>query len=220
MANSDRLPLPALLDRHLAERPDAIAFVDGEERISYAEFDRMCRKTAAWLAARGVRPGDRVAVWLVNRIEWLALLFGLARIGAALVAVNTRFRAAELEHVLRRSGARMLVLEPAFKKIDFPAILAEVDAAAARSVETVAVVRPGSAVPQGVLGKPTVAFDAFERSFSAAPDRYDPEAIVALFTTSGTTKGPKLVMHPQRSIAYHARAIARGFGLDAADSRV
>src|SRR6266568_671057 len=202
MANSDRLTLPALLDRHLTERPDAPACIDGEKRITYAEFDALCRKTAAWLAAQGVRPGDRIAVWLVNRIEWLALLFGLARIGAALVAVNTRFRAAELEHVLRRSGARMLVIEPTFKKIDF------------------AVIRAGSAAPRGVLGKPTVAFDAFERSLSAAPDRSDPEAIVALFTTSGTTKGPKLVMHPQRSIAYHARAVARGFGLETADSRV
>jgi len=220
MANSDRLTLPALLDRHLAERPDAPACIDVEKRITYAEFDALCRKTAAWLAAQGVRPGDRVAVWLVNRIEWLALLFGLARIGAALVAVNTRFRAAELEHVLRRSGARMLVIEPTFKKIDFAAILAEVDVAAAQSLEKVAVIRAGSAAPRGVLGKPTVAFDAFERSLSAAPDRSDPEAIVALFTTSGTTKGPKLVMHPQRSIAYHARAVARGFGLETADSRV
>jgi len=217
---TERLTLPALLDRHLAERPDATALIDGEERISYAELDRLCRKTAAWLLAHGVRPGDRVAVWLVNRIEWLALLFGLARIGAALIAVNTRFRAAELEHVLRRSGARMLVLEPAFKKIDFPAILADVDPAAAQSVETVAVVRPDSRTMPRVLGKPTVAFDAFGSSVSDAPDRSDPEAIVALFTTSGTTKGPKLVMHPQRSIACHARAVARGFAFDAPQSLV
>src|SRR6266516_3049614 len=202
MSMTPHSTLPALLDRHLAERPDAPAFIDGERPITHAEFDALCCKTAAWLTAQGVRCGDRVAVWLVNRVEWLALLFGLARIGAALVAVNTRFRAAELEHVLRRSGARMLVIEPTFKKIDFAAI------------------RAGSAAPRGVLGKPTVAFDAFERSLSAAPDRSDPEAIVALFTTSGTTKGPKLVMHPQRSIAYHARAVARGFGLETADSRV
>src|SRR5262249_10421813 len=138
--------------------------------------------------------------------------------GAALIAVNTRFRAAELEHVLRQSAARMLVLEPAFKKIDFPAILADVDPAAAQSVETVAVVRPDRRTMPRVLGKPTVAFDAFGGSACDAPDRSDPEAIVALFTTSGTTKGPKLVMHPQRSIAYHACAVARGFGFDAPHS--
>jgi fatty-acyl-CoA synthase len=217
---TQKLTLPALLDRHLVERPHACAFIEAERRISYAQFDALGRKTAAWLLAQGVRPGDRVAVWLVNRIEWLALLFGLARIGAALVAVNTRFRAAELEHVLRRSGARMLVLEPSFKKIDFPAILADVDPAAAQFLERVAVARPpAGALSREVLGKPTVAFDAFEREDADVPDRSDPEAIVALFTTSGTTKGPKLVMHPQRSIAHHARAVARGFGFDAAGSR-
>src|SRR5260370_7718074 len=147
MANSDRVTVRALLDGHLAERPDAPACIDGEKHISYAEFDALCRKTAAWLTAQGVRPGDRIAVWLVNRIEWLALLFGLARIGAALVAVNTRFRAAELEHVLRRSGARMLVIEPSFKKIDFAATLAEVDAAAAQSLNQVALSRPASPLP-------------------------------------------------------------------------
>src|SRR5260370_38489264 len=135
MANSDRPTVPALLDRHLAERPDAPACIDGERPISYADFDALCRKTAAWLTAQGVRPGDRVAVWLVNRIEWLPLLFGLARIGAALVAGTTRFRAAELGPVLRRSGARVLVIEPSFKEIDLPAVLPAVDVAAAQSPE-------------------------------------------------------------------------------------
>src|ERR1700730_17182612 len=65
---AERLTLPALLDRHLAERPDAPAFIDGEKRIIYAEFDALCRQTAAWLTAQGVGPGDRVAVWVENRI--------------------------------------------------------------------------------------------------------------------------------------------------------
>jgi fatty-acyl-CoA synthase len=214
MSMTERLTLPALLDRHLAARPDAVALVDGEKEVTHAAFDALCRKTAAWLTAHGVGPGDRVAVWLVNRIEWLALLFALARIGASLVAVNTRFRAAELEHVLDRCGARMLVLELGFRSIDFPAILAEVDPAKARSIERVAVVGAPAQRPKNVLGKPAVAFDAFDRALSDVPDRSDPDAVVAMFTTSGTTKGPKLVMHPQRSIAYHARVVARGFGFD------
>src|SRR5688572_27815671 len=94
---------PALLDSNLEHRPDAVAFVEGGREITCTAFHRLCRKAAAWLAAQGIGPGDRVAVWMVNRIEWLALLFGLARLGAALVAVNTRFRTAELEYILQRS---------------------------------------------------------------------------------------------------------------------
>lgn len=60
--------LATLLAKNLAERPDALAFVDGERRVTYAEFDRLCAGTAAWLQQQGIGAGDRVAVWLVNRI--------------------------------------------------------------------------------------------------------------------------------------------------------
>jgi len=130
--------LSALLDRHLAERPNATAFIAEGRAFTYAEFDALSRRAAAWLHANGVGAGDRVALWLVNRLEWLALLFGVARIGAAAVSVNTRYRAAELEHILAHSGARMLVLQPSFRGVDFAGVLAGVDKAATRSLERVA----------------------------------------------------------------------------------
>ena len=74
----------------LARSPDDTMIIEGEHRISVAQFDRLCAQAAAWMAAHGVGPGDKVAVWVVNRVEWLALLFGLARVGATLVDVNTR----------------------------------------------------------------------------------------------------------------------------------
>jgi fatty-acyl-CoA synthase len=212
--------VPALIERHLAARPGAVAFVDGERRISYAEFDALCRRSAAWLAAQGVGPGDRVALWLVNRLEWLALLFGAARLGAAVVAINTRYRAAELAYLLQRSGARLLVLQHNFRKIDFPAVLRDTDAASARSLERVAVVDADAATPAAILGKPVIVFDAFEREAGAAPDRSAPDAIVAMFTTSGTTRGPKLVMQAQRAIVYHCLQVARAFGFERPGARL
>jgi fatty-acyl-CoA synthase len=211
--------LAALVERNLAERSAATAFFDGERRISHAEFDVLRRRTAAWLAAQGIGRGDRVAVWLVNRIEWLALLFGLAQAGAALVAVNTRFRAAELEYLLERSGARMLVLQLNFRGIDFPAVLAEVRAELP-ALEKVAVVGAASTMPPRVLGKPVVAFDALDRTATEVADHADPDAPAAMFTTSGTTKGPKLVVHSQRTLAYHASKVAAAFGFDAPDARL
>ena len=206
--------LPALLERHLAERPDHVAFFEGGRPITYGEFATLCARTAAWLTDQGIGPGDRVAVWLVNRIEWLALLFGLARIDAALVALNTRYRSAELQTVLDRSGARMLVLQHNFRKIDFPAVLQGVDAAAVRALERVAVVDPDADTPSLVLGKPTISFRAFAREDGRTADRSRPDAPVALFTTSGTTKGPKLVVHSQRTITFHSRRVATDFGFE------
>ena len=217
---SERHLLASLIDRHLATRPDGIAFVDGERTISFAEFDERCRQAAAWLAAQGVGAGDRVALWLVNRIEWLALLFGAARLGAAIVAVNTRFRASELAYLLDRASPRLLVLQHNFRKIDFPAVLADVDAGAARSVERVAVIDADAATPARILGKPTVGFDAFGAAPATVPDASDPESIAAMFTTSGTTKGPKLVMHPQRTITRHALDVATACGFVDRDARL
>jgi len=210
--------LGSLIEPHLAARPGAVAVIDGERRVSFAEFDRLCARTAAWLHTQGVRRGDRVAVWLVNRVEWLAFLFALARLGAATMSVNTRFRAAELSHVLERSGARLLVIQRRFRCIDFDAILDAMDGAAFTGLERVAVLDAdaGAALPARVLGKPTVAFDA-----DGLPDAPPPPSAAAadapaiFFTTSGTTQGPKLVVHVQRNLALHARDVARALGFEA-----
>ncbi len=194
--------LSALLDRHLAERPNATAFIAEGRAFTYAEFDALSRRAAAWLHANGIRAGDRVALWLVNRIEWLALLFGLARIGAAAVSVNTRYRAAELEHILAHSGARMLVLQPSFRGVDFAGLLAGVDKAATRSLERVAFL------------------DAREWPEAETPDRAQPDALLAMFTTSGTTSNPKLVMHLQRTVVFHAQQTSRAFAFDAPGARL
>ena len=215
-----RLIVASLLDPHLAGRPHAVAFVDGERTTSFAEFDERCRQAAAWLAAQGVGPGDRVALWLVNRVEWLALLFGAARLGAAVVAVNTRFRASELEYLLERASPRLLVLQHNFRKIDFPAVLDGVDPGAARSLERVAVIEPDAATPSRILDKPTVGFDAFDAASATVADASNPEAVAAMFTTSGTTKGPKLVMHPQRTITRHALDVSTAFRFVDGDARL
>jgi len=205
-----------LLARNLRLAPDAVAFIDGERVITYARFDGMCRRTAAWLTARGIRPGDKVAVWLVNRVEWLALYFALARIGAALVAVNTRYRSHEVEYILERSGARMLVLELNFRSIDFPAVLAKVNAQAAVALEQVAVLNPGEgAVPDTVLGKSACTFDLALLPDEDATVTGTPDSLSILFTTSGTTSGPKLVMHSQRTVVLHSQRVAAGYGFEA-----
>jgi fatty-acyl-CoA synthase len=208
--------LGALISRH---DPRRIAFLEGERTITFAEFDALAQRTAGWLAAQGIGRGDRVAVWLVNRIEWLALLFGAARIGAAIVAINTRYRAAEVSYLLERSGARLLVLQHNFRKIDFAAVLGEM-AGPARWLERVAAVDADRSTPAKILDRRVVAFDAFEASMTRVPEVADPDVVVAMFATSGTTKGPKLVMHSQRTIAEHARAVAAAVGLEEQGARL
>ncbi|KAF1043160.1 MAG: 3-[(3aS,4S,7aS)-7a-methyl-1,5-dioxo-octahydro-1H-inden-4-yl]propanoyl:CoA ligase [Herbaspirillum frisingense] len=213
--------MPALLARNVARHGDAVAFIDGEREISYREFDRMATRTAAWLHAQGVAPGDRVAVWMVNHMEWLAMYFGLAKIGAAMMTVNTRYRSHELAYILERSEASMLVLQLNFRKIDFPAVLRDVPADAALALKKVAVVdAAGAAMPPEVLGKPTVAFDLAGLPDAPVADVSSPDAHSILFTTSGTTSGPKLVLHPQRTVSTHSQRVAPAYGFTEEGTRL
>lgn len=212
LAQTDPLTLSALLARQAAVFPDRVAFIDEGREITYAKFAVLCDRTAAWLAGRGIVAGDKVAVWLVNRVEWLALYFGLARLGAALVTVNTRYRSHELEHILEQSKARMLVLQLNFRKIDFPAILRDVRLEAAASLEQVVVIDQDADTPHEILGKPVTGFYLADLPDVSVPDQSSADALSILFTTSGTTSKPKLVMHLQRTVGLHVQRAGQSYG--------
>src|SRR5690606_12498518 len=106
---------------------------------SYRALEARSRRVAAGLRALGISAGDRVALWLPNVPAYMVLFFALARLGAVAVAVNTRFRSAEVEDIVGRSGCRALVMWPDFKDIDFPGILGRVDPAKLIALRTVIV---------------------------------------------------------------------------------
>jgi fatty-acyl-CoA synthase len=181
------------------------AFVFDGAPVSRADFSRKVDQTAAWLAAQDIGKDDVFAVWLVNRVEWIALLFAAARLGAIAAAVNTRYRSAEVAHLLRLSGAKLLVVEATFRSIDFAAILADIAKGDVPALDKLAVVGADT-IP---AHWPCVRFDAFDTSYPPAPPAHgDVDLPVLLYTTSGTTKGPKLVAHSQGTLATHAVAIA------------
>ncbi|MCK1339266.1 AMP-binding protein [Bradyrhizobium sp. 38] len=205
--NANDFSLQSLIRTEAAADP---AFVFDGTPVSRAEFSEKIEQTAAWLAAHGIGKGDVVAVWLVNRIEWIALLFAAARLGAVVAAVNTRYRSAEVAHLLKLSGARLMVVEAEFRSINFAAILADVVRGEVPALRELAVVG-ADAIP---AHWPCVRFDAFDRSYPSAPPAQDDfDLPVLLYTTSGTTKGPKLVAHSQRTLASHAVSVAKALKL-------
>lgn len=224
--------LTALLAAPLAREPGATAVIElhpdtgAERQVSRQQLDDLVARAAAWLQSQGVVAGDTVALWLVNRLDWLVLHLALARLGAAVMTVNTRYRGPEVAYLLQRSAPRLLVLQLHFRQIDFAAVLADVDPASAASVQQVVAVDAGAdgapdaqALPAAVLGKPVLRFDlhslpAAPRVAAAAPGA-GPDARAILFTTSGTTSGPKLVVHTQRTVCIHVQHIARAMGYTA-----
>ncbi|MHA1537233.1 MAG: AMP-binding protein [Alphaproteobacteria bacterium] len=207
----------------LAQRAGDDLAIDYEGReLSFAELAARSRRVAAGLAGLGIGAGDRVAVWLPNVPAWLELLFACARLGAIALAVNTRFRASEVEDIVGRAGARVLVLWPGFKDIDFLGMLGEIDGAAMPALETVVLYGEdggeGARADASVGGLRAVPYG----DLAAAPPIQDaaaePDAGCLIYTTSGTTSKPKFVCHGQAGLVRHARAVAPAFGYDADDA--
>lgn len=201
--------LDTIFQHHLKKRPDTTMLIQDGHQITYREFDRMSDQMATWLAGRGIGSGDRVAVWLVNRVEWLALLFGLARLGATLVAVNTKYRSHELQYILSMSQARMLVLQHNFRKIDFADVLNGLDVSTLPALKEMAILDDDGFDPCFLLGLPASRVVLSEQI--RYENRARPDAPVVFFTTSGTTKGPKLVMHTQATMSGHASHVHHGY---------
>jgi len=170
---------------------------------------------ATAFARLGIGPGDRVALWLPNVSAWLSCFFACARLGAIAVSVNTRFRAQEVADIVERSGARLLVYWPGFKGIDFSSILSEAGAGLERVEALVAYAEAEAVDPDRVAGKPVLAYATLAAAPPRARDDASADAGCVMFTTSGTTKAPKFVLHNQRAVVAHAHDVAQGFGLDA-----
>src|SRR4051794_5581190 len=189
--------LPDLLGELAGSKPGDPALRCGGDTLTFAGLAERAAAIAGGLEALGIGAGDRVAIWLPNCPAWLELHAALARLGALTVAINTRFRAHEVEDILVRSRAVAVAIWPGFKDIDFAGILEQVDAPDLRT-----------RIEVGGAGYDVLAGHA------PAEDRAQPDALCVAFTSSGTTGRPKLVLHSQRGVAAHARAIARGFGYD------
>jgi long-chain acyl-CoA synthetase len=96
-----------------ARNPDGEALICGVRRMSWREVEQQSARLAAGLRKMGLQHGDRVALLLGNRIEFVLALFGAAHLGAVTVLLSTRQQKPEIAYVLADSGARLLIHEAA-----------------------------------------------------------------------------------------------------------
>jgi fatty-acyl-CoA synthase len=115
------LTLGQILDRAIAREPDreAMVYVDRDFRLTYRELGDVVDTLAKGLMALGVGVGEKVAVWANNVPYWVALQFATAKIGAVLVTVNTHYKRAELDYLLRQSEAENLFIIEGYRDTDY-----------------------------------------------------------------------------------------------------
>ncbi|MGH8517001.1 MAG: FadD3 family acyl-CoA ligase [Panacagrimonas sp.] len=181
--------LPQLVVQSALRTPDALAVHASDGAFSYSALDRLANQIGAWLLARGIRPGDRVAIWSPNRIEWIIAGLAAHSIGAALVPINTRMKGAEAGDILARSGTRLLFCAGRFLDTDYPALL---EPHRPINLEAVVVLDEGGWA--AFLSRAETITDVAQRQAEAAVDGGD---LMDVMFTSGTTGRPKGVMTTQ-----------------------
>ena len=109
------------LERVGATRPDGLALVDRGQgaRLTWRQLDDRVGEIAAAFLGLGLAPGERVAIWAQNRVEWVLTQFATARAGLVLVNINPAARGGEVKDFLHQVEARALVVQDAFKTSDY-----------------------------------------------------------------------------------------------------
>ena len=212
---ADRDTVGRLIDRPAAREPQNPALFDRGKTWTYGALAAESQRLAGGLKRLGFGAGDRVAFWLPNIAQYLALHIACARIGAITVSVNTRFQASEVGDIVERSGCRALVLWPSFKKIPFLQILERVQSTALAQLESIIIYADGEPLPSlpGTLaGRSLIDYQELASCEEFTGDDAQPENGVVVFTTSGTTAAPKFVLHSHASITGHASDVMEFFG--------
>ena len=207
--------LPVLLESRARSTPDAsfVVFDDPQRRVAtrtYRQFDREVNRTAHLLDRFGVRRGDTVILLLTNCLEFLALWFGAAKLGAVIVPVNTASSAAELEYLVAHSESRLIVTQA-----DWLDLARQVRGRCPR-VEEVLVCGDGAPSPSVDFGR--LLADCPEMPPKVpAPSPADEAAILY---TSGTTARPKGVLVTHANYLCAGETVARAVRLTPDDRQL
>lgn len=190
-----------VLDRPLAERPDAAAVVARSGRLTYRELDDRARRAAGALTSLGIGRGDRVAASLPNDVDVVVAFHGAMRIGAVWVGINAALAPAEKTHLLVDSGASVLLT----------------DGATAQQVEPLR--GPLRRLREVVVVRPSTGEDRWASLLAAdtAPPILagDPHAPAGIAYTSGTTGLPRGVVHSQHNLLLPGAVLVAERGYDA-----
>jgi long-chain acyl-CoA synthetase len=196
--------LAEMLASALVQRPEALAVVFGDMRLSWRELHHAATKCAAGLAQHGVASGDRVAMHLGNSPEFIIVTLACAWMGAVLVPISARARGMELEYVLSDSGAVALICAPDVAQ--WQPTPDQLPALRERFVT-------GTALAEG--------FEPFASLMQAQPQvqphTAQEEDLAVLIYTSGTTGRPKGAMLTHLNIVHSVMHYVERMGLSERD---
>jgi acyl-CoA synthetase len=197
-----------LLAQHAAARPDAFALRDGARRLSWAALRDWVDAVADEFHAAGVRRGQRIGVWLPNRVETVVSFLACARNGYVVCpSLHRNHTVAQIAQLMRRIACAALVVQPGYGADAERADLVQAMAGAGGPRRLYAV-RPGPA-GEAARANQHAAIARFPAADTkprrlVEPDG-NPDKIVYIAFTSGTTGEPKGVMHSDNTLLANGR---------------
>ncbi|MCJ0762371.1 acyl-CoA synthetase [Variovorax terrae] len=190
------------IERAAQVYPHRAAVVHGALRRTWAQTYERCRRLAGALAARGIAPGDTVAVMLPNTPPMVEAHFGVPMCGAVLNALNTRLDAETIAFMLDHGEAKAVIVDAEFAPVMAKAIALRQSGQPLLVIDAQDPLLTGRGEPVG-----TITYEAFVESGDPAyawqlpHDEWD---AIALNYTSGTTGNPKGVVYHHRGAAMNA----------------
>ncbi len=221
-----------LLEEVAEKQPthEAVVYPDRGLRYTYQQFDELCRQVAKGLMKLGIERGQNVAIWSTNMPEWLTSQFATGKMGAVLVTVNTNYRTAELEYLLKQSDSTTLILMDSYRGASYIDMLYEI-------IPELKTSEPGKLQSKKLPHLKNIVFLGDERK----PGMYtwsdilemgdqvtdaelnermaslDPDDVINMQYTSGTTGFPKGVMLTHNNLVNNAMNIAECMNLSNED---
>jgi carnitine-CoA ligase len=200
----ERLTVGRFLEDAVAEAPDEPLLIWENQHVSYREFNEHANRAANVWRDLGVRRGDHVAFMVDNKPELLYAWFGLAKLGATLVAINTGFREHETRYILEHSQAKFVLIDNAHSAV------VEASANELAGLEAVYSLQSGGAFPH--FG------ELMQRAATVAPPSdVAAEDPVSFIYTSGTTGNPKAVMQSHKNFVLTGQAYPYWMGMEKGD---
>jgi len=227
------ITLGQILAETVEKFPDqkAISFPDRSYEQTWREFSDTVDIMAKGLMAMGVKKGEKVAIWATNVPHWVALQFATARIGAVLLTINTNYRSAEIDYVLKQSDCENIAIINGLRDANYLEILYELvpelklqQRGELHSEKYPCLKRVFFLGPEKHRGLYSIhevmslAVATDDEEYQQRQDSLDPHDVINMQYTSGTTGFPKGVMLTHSNIGNNGYWIGAGQNLTEDDA--